>query len=128
MSYVRGAGDYTKVADWRWQWYPPPYRAVSPVQAPKSNYYPTYASASEMGLGCAGGCSCGGTCGKGMGLTHPGPWQLGFTQSDIGDQLQSLINSVFSTNLSYNIPNWVPYGLLGLLVVPKLFSGGRRRR
>src|SRR5437588_4373565 len=108
MPYVRGTGDYTKVPDWRWQWYPPPYRRMSPVQAPKSNYYPTYAPASQMGLGCAGECSCGGKCGMGA-------IDFSVQGTGIADKIQSYL----PITSHFSIPNWVPYGLLGLLVVPK---------
>jgi hypothetical protein len=124
MPYVRrGVSDYAKVPDWRWIWYPPPYRFASPVQAPKSNYYPIYAPASQMGLGCAGDCSCGGTCKSGVGAVNFATIDFSLQGTGIADTVQSFIPGA---NLS--IPNWVPYGLIGLFIVPKLLAGGYRRR
>lgn len=63
MSYMRnGLGDYDRVNDWGWMYYPRPYAFADPrkLTAPVNFYAP----AASMGLGCAGGCgSCGGRCG-----------------------------------------------------------------
>lgn len=63
MMQRRGMGDYDKVGDWSWLYYPQPYAFANPDRIqPASNFY---APAQTMGLGgCGCGCSGGGSCGS----------------------------------------------------------------
>jgi hypothetical protein len=128
MPYVRkrGVSDYARTGDWSWLWYPPPYRFMSRAQAPPSRYYPTYASARYMGLGCAGqNCSCKGKsmgCDVGWTCCSDSGVDLSLTSTSLADKVQS----VLPISSHFQIPNWVLYLGAGLLI----FGGGRvsRRR
>lgn len=107
---MRGFGGYRKTPTlWTWEYYPPPYRFASPNSGP-SGVTPDYASARYMGLtanalsrgmGCAGGCSCGGACQKGMGQVD----------------LSFLTNNI--TLLGFTFPLWIGLaagiGAIGLM-------------
>jgi hypothetical protein len=57
---MRGLGDMLKVRPFDSLYYTPPYNfAIPGFEVPARNYY----DSERMGLGCAGSCSCGGTCG-----------------------------------------------------------------
>jgi hypothetical protein len=117
MAYARqgGAGAYSKIQDWTWLYYPPPYRFASKAQGPKGPYYPQYASAQYMGLGCA---NCGGGC-NGTGDTTTG-LDFSLRSTSLADKVQSLL----PISSQFQIPNWVLYAGAGLLI----FSGGRASR
>ncbi len=69
MSYMRqGFGDYDRVDNWSWLYYPPPYTFADPrALIPPPEFY---APAASMGLGCAGGgCGCAGRCANANGLS-----------------------------------------------------------
>jgi len=122
--YTRGVSEYKKSFDWRSMWYPPPYQFASPVKAPDTGYFPQYAPSASLGLGCAGECSCGGTCKSGVGAVDFSAIDWSITGTGIADTIESFLPA----SLHVSIPNWVPYGLIGLLVIPKLLAGGYRRR
>lgn len=71
MAYTkrRGMGDYDRVANWNWMYYPPPYGFANPKRPTPKAPPEFYAPAATMGLGC-GSCSgnCGGGCGRPPGL------------------------------------------------------------
>lgn len=126
MPYLRtyprkGVSDYFKTGDWSWMFYPPPYRFMNPNKAvlPSGNYYPTYAPAKYMGLGCAGDCGCGGACGGKAGM---GAVDFSLSSTSIAD----LIQSYLPISSHFSIPNWALYGIGALLVGPKLLGGHRR--
>lgn len=116
---MRGLTGYKQTpTPWGWEYYPPPYRFASPFTGP-SGMTPDYASARYMGLsskvlsrgvGCAGGCSCGGTC-KGMG------------QVDL-----SFLTNTF-TVAGYDIPVWIglAVGIGATALIYNNTKGGRRR-
>lgn len=111
---MRGFAGYQKTpTPWGWEYYPPPYRFASPFKGP-GGVTPLYANARYMGLttralsnqdgglGCAGGCSCGGTC-QGMG------------QVDL-----SFLTNTFNV-AGYAIPVWV--GLAAAIGAVAMYSG-----
>lgn len=78
MAYMRqrGVGDYDQIkSSYEWMFYPPPYAFADQAKvAPPPNFY---APSASMGLGCGGGCSCGGQCRKatiGLGLFDSADW------------------------------------------------------
>lgn len=65
----RGVGDYDRVGDWTWEYYPPPYDFLAPAD---SVAIPAPLLYTQRGMS---GCHCGGTCGgcsRGMGLFDSG--------------------------------------------------------
>lgn len=85
MAYTnrrRGMGDYDRVSNWNWLYYPPPYAFANPNRPQPKAPPEFYAPAATMGLGCGG---CGGKCAScsapGLGLFDTGldvsGWGLG---------------------------------------------------
>ena len=121
---VKGLSGYKKTpTPWGWEYYPPPYRFASPYTGP-SGVTPDYASASYMGLsskvlsnsgeglmglGCAGGCSCGGACNQGMGQVD----------------LSFLTNTI--TLAGYQIPVWIALAV-GIGAVAMMSGLGDKKR
>jgi hypothetical protein len=123
MAYARqhGAGAYSKIQDWTWLYYPPPYRFASKAQGPKGPYYPQYASAQYMGLGCT---DCGGGCkGTGDGSLQIDPPAIDFDFSLQSTSLADKVQSLLPISSHFQIPNWVLYAGAGLL----LLRGSRGR-
>lgn len=118
-KFMRGFAGYQKTpTPWGWEYYPPPYRFASPSAGP-GGIRPTYANARYMGLttralsnrgvGCAGSCSCGGTC-KGMG------------QVDL-----SFLTNTFNI-AGYDIPVWIGLAVgIGATALIYNNTKGRRR-
>ena len=92
MSYLRtdrpGLGSYSRVPNWAWEFYPPPYNflAPAPVRGPRGQVAPEEAALVSSGFsGCGGSCGCGGTCGSalrnirgvGQGLLNTGLFESG---------------------------------------------------
>jgi len=118
MAYMStrpaGLGEYDAVKPWTWMYYPPPYAFADPrrLKAPANFLAPARsmrlggrAAAGLAGLGCAGDCHCGGTCGgHGVGDVSTG--------LDFSPTSTSLV-STLAGKLGFTapaIPNWVIYG------------------
>lgn len=63
MWQQSGIGDYQPVADYSFEFYPPPYNFLAPAD---SRAIPPPVLPIKNGLGC--GCGCGGGCAENQGL------------------------------------------------------------
>lgn len=85
MAYLSqrrmGMGSYDKVGDWGWEFYPPPYDFLAPLDSVPVPAPILYTPGGGLS-GCHCGGGCGGSCAHGMGLFESG---LDMTQWGAGE-------------------------------------------
>ena len=107
MSGLRGLGEFDKVGNWGWQFYPPPYQFLAPPNsAPqRAPVLPSPAPvlyAPGRGFGSLSGCGCGckgkGDCGThaGMGLFESG---LDWSQWGVGEWTAAGVGAYLTISL-----------------------------
>ena len=99
---------YGPVDNYSFLFYPPPYNFLAPPATmapgqvvPEDVLQPAWKSS---GLGCGGGgCSCGGTCGGGLGQTTGGLFGTGLFQS--------------ADPSTWGVGEWATIGIGGFLAI-----------
>jgi hypothetical protein len=128
-----GIGEYDKVGNWAWQYYPPPYDFLAPtdsVAIPAPILYTPPEMSGHYHPGGLGGCSCGGTCGACSAAPHvhsfSGVTSPGYPAGPGG---LGLFDSMDMT--SWGAGEWLVVGVGGYLAISifgDLLKGGRAVR